>query len=315
MDANSDIINDVFDDEVHYDADTETESETEAEEDIKTITNEIDSSEAKDDEVDIDTFIDKSESESKNEQNTEDEDEVDEPSEFTPISDTIMDSDDDDPIKSNKTDKLTVIDAYIRERGQLIILISGLSATNKTKIARTMKIDFNIKMINEDKYYKKDYSEETELILRDNEGTITDSMKIINYDNDESIDWDALNKDVESNKKFGLVVCGMAFPTDKLTFVPDLHIHIKISKQNCLERRREFILEHKDDEKLKKEYDIVKRNLDTYKMNKITYPYYMDMINRSTISRFINGNDLDYNKLYDISFETVIEFVKKYLKQ
>jgi len=47
---------------------------------------------------------------------------------------------------------MNIIEAFIKFNKQLIIIISGLSGTNKTKIAQWMAKDFNLKYINIEKY-------------------------------------------------------------------------------------------------------------------------------------------------------------------
>ena len=40
---------------------------------------------------------------------------------------------------------------------------------------------------------------------------------------------------IKNYKNTGVVICGPNFPTNKLTFTTDFHIHIKVSKQILIE--------------------------------------------------------------------------------
>lgn len=50
---------------------------------------------------------------------------------------------------------MNVVEAYIKFRGQLVVLVSGLSGSGKTEIARNIERDFKLKFINLNDYYKK----------------------------------------------------------------------------------------------------------------------------------------------------------------
>lgn len=315
MDANSDII-DLDNNDENYDPTiSETETESELDSKIQGLNDKYLSETESHNDIDTETESDKD----INELNTDD---------IPPTDSETNDSESDDNISSDseeihnndkkkrkqklesEEEQLNIIQAYMKRRGQLIILISGLSASGKTKVAKTMSIDYDCSFINQNDYYVKDFNNEIELVTNDVDGK-TIKMLVNNYDTDDAIDWNKFNDDIDKRKDLGVIVCGSAFPSDKIKFTADLHIHIKLSKQNCLEKRRNYILNHKKD--FPEEWNIVDKKLDSNKMNKYTYPYYMDMLKRSTITRYINANDLKYTEIYDSAYQTVIEFVKKNL--
>ena len=57
---------------------------------------------------------------------------------------------------NNKTEtKMNIVEAYIKKRKQLIILISGFSGCGKTVIAKNISKDFNISFLNLNNFMKK----------------------------------------------------------------------------------------------------------------------------------------------------------------
>ena len=99
------------------------------------------------------------------------------------------------------------------------------------------------------------------------------------------------------------------FPKDKIKRKADFHIHIKMNPKNMIIRRNEYTLDHDCNE----DFD------ETY-FNKYTYPYYLDLVKRMDINKFINGNNYmdfaDYDdKIYDEVFAYIIDYISKHLKQ
>ena len=189
---------------------------------------------------------------------------------------------------------MNVVEAYIKFNKQFIIFISGLSpGSGKTLVAKNIKKDFGIKMLNQINYYKKDYKNKIKL---------PNDKEIINWDSDDSIDWKNFNKDIKKNKSKGIIVCGFSFPKDKITEKANFHIHLSISKKNNLEKRKEMT-ENND------KYSHLDFNTIKLVMNQLTYPYYLDTLNRSNINKFINTNKYDKNQIYDQVFDSLMEFI------
>ena len=102
---------------------------------------------------------------------------------------------------------MNIVEKYKEINGQIIILISGLSGSGKTHLGRNICRDFKLTCIDMKKYYKKDFNEKV---------TLSNGKDVVNYDTDNSVDWDAVNKDVNEKKESGVVVVGTVFPTEKL---------------------------------------------------------------------------------------------------
>lgn len=197
---------------------------------------------------------------------------------------------------------MNVVEAYIKIKGQLIILVSGLPGCGKTTVGKKISQDFNIDYIDQFNYYVKDYDKKVEL---------PDGSEIVDIYNNDAIDWKKLNKDVNSKKKEGVVVSGVAFPNDKLDFTPDYHIHLSISKKECLERQKAYL--EKNKEKYPEEWKDLESGKERLKMNQLVYPYYLETVKESKINKFININNLDDDGAYDSAFDIIISYIQFFL--
>lgn len=197
---------------------------------------------------------------------------------------------------------MNVIEAYTKFKGQLIILVSGLSGCGKTTLAKKIKQDFNIKFVDQFYHLKQDY---------DTKVTLPDGSEVVNWDSDDAINWDSLNKAVDSAKEQGVVVAGIALPTEKLTFTPDYHIHLSIPKKLCVEKRKKYLEKNKD--KYPIEFSKIDSTEEKLTMNRLTFPYYIEAQKRATINKFINAVNMDDDEIYDEVFEILIEFIENWL--
>ena len=197
---------------------------------------------------------------------------------------------------------MNIVEAYIKFNGQLVVLISGLPGCGKTGLGKSVARDFKIKLIDQYSYYKKDY---------DNKTTLPDNTTIVNWYTDDAIDWDKFNEDINAEKKSGVVVIGVSLPEDKLSFHPDTHIHLKISKQQCLEKRKVYLENNKDE--YPEEYELLHTPAEKLKMNLLIFPYYLETIKKEKINKFININEIEDDKIYDEVFDYLINLIQNYL--
>lgn len=186
----------------------------------------------------------------------------------------------------------TIADKYKETNGQFIILISGLSASGKTELGENISRDFHFKKLDTNKFYKKDFDEKIKL---------PNGITIVNYDTDDAFDWDEMNKAVNELKQNGVVVMGNVFPTDKLEFKTDFHIHLKISKQELKQRRTEYIEKHPE-KNLDNETEMLRINI-------CTYPYYLEALKRMKISKFMDVSEMKSDAIYDQVFDEMIKFI------
>lgn len=189
------------------------------------------------------------------------------------------------------------VEAYIEFNGQLIILISGLPGCGKLTLANNISRDFKILLLQQDDYFKKNYNITTEITVEN------DSNQVINWYTDDAIDWERLNHDINLHKEKGIVITGFSFPADKIISKIDIHIHLNISKQQCLERRAKCLEKYIQS-------DVIDKTM----MNKLIYPYYIDARNRSKIDNYINITNLNDDEVYDLAFDLILKFMDIYFK-
>lgn len=191
---------------------------------------------------------------------------------------------------------MNIVEAYIKFNGSLIILISGLSGSGKTKLAKNIERDFKIRMIDIESYCKKDFNKTVDL---PGGQTMTD------WDDINSFDWEKINKLIDESKSSGVVVCGPYFTTDT---PGDFHIHIKIQKQALIEARKAYIQEN-----LEKYKDL--DGLESVIVNQVTYPHYLEYLKTSKIDKFINAKDMTLDQIYDETASFLFFKIEQYLDE
>jgi len=199
---------------------------------------------------------------------------------------------------------MNIVEAYIKFKGQLLIFISGLPGCGKLTLAKKIASDFKLKLIDQFDYYKKDY---------DVKVTLPDGTIIINWYTDDAVDWDKFNKDLNEFKKTGLIVVGFSLPEDKIKTEVDFHMHLNISKQVCMDKRKVFLEKHKD--KYEEEYKLIGTPIEKLKMNQLIYPYYLESTKKSKINKFINMTMMTDEQVYDDAFDKILTFINEYLYQ
>lgn len=195
---------------------------------------------------------------------------------------------------------MNIVEAYIKFNKQLIILVSGINGCGKGEIAQDIASDFEISLIDQFKYYREDYNEETEL---------PNGTKVINWDNDDAVNWDKLNEDVNEKKSKGVIIVGFSFPKDKLAFKQDFHLHINIAKKVCFEKRKEFLEKHSD------RFPKNTPEQELLKFNKLTFPYYLESRDKNKVDKWLNANKFSNDELYNQAFDYLIAMIQKWLDQ
>lgn len=199
---------------------------------------------------------------------------------------------------------MSVVSEYIKYNKGLVILISGLSGSNRTVLAKEIERDFKITLINLELYCNKENTKVFEL---------PNDIKVRDWEHIDVYDWDKFNNDVLSAKTTGVIMYGDYFPTFKLKFNHDFHIHIKISKEKLIEKRKEYI--EKNPEKCAEMLEFVNNNNLDILINKITYPYYIEYREKSKIDKYLNSDKNTTDEMYDQAFEYIIFSMKKFLNE
>ena len=199
---------------------------------------------------------------------------------------------------------MNIIEKDIEDKKQLIILISGFSGSGKTIIGKSLAKDLKIEFINLNDFYFEDYSG----------NKMVGDMKIIDWDNSASINWDKFNEKINADKTKGIVCVGFGFPEDRIKFTPDFHIRIDIPKPKLIEMRHKYLDENKDN-KLNEYKD---SRAELLILNKLSYPHYEEIKNKSKYTykfSLFGKEDLSLDeipdKMYDDVFNYLIEQIDK----
>jgi len=195
---------------------------------------------------------------------------------------------------------MNIVEAYIKFKGQLVIVISGINGCGKSEVANDIASDMELDFVDQFDFFKENYNKKTELI---------NNIKIINWDTDDAIDWDKFNNRVNEEKSNGIMVVGSSFPTDKLKFDIDFHLHVSLSKKVCFEKRKGFLEKHRD----KYPEDVSDNEL--LKFNKFTFPYYLLTQEHNKINKYLNANKSTLDEIYDQAFEYLMFMIQKWLDE
>jgi uridine kinase len=204
---------------------------------------------------------------------------------------------------------MNIIQEYLKRYKKCIIAISGLAGTGKSIVARLLndalqKNNLSFKLINVDQYTVPDRKIETK---------ITDDITINDSENVEMFDWKRINKDISDNSSSGVIIYGGMIPNEKMNKGNkiDVHIYIKIAKQNLINRRKKYL------EKKNVKYEEEKEKLI---INKLIYPRYIKYTEKegANINKFVNANnflsendELDVEKMTDELFTFLMDFINK----
>jgi uridine kinase len=197
---------------------------------------------------------------------------------------------------------MNLLDEYLLTKKEVIILISGLSGSKKSLLAKEIERDLkNLKIVNLDDYCDNNKVPVIEIF----------GQKVKDWDDVVSYDWNKFNNDINKLKNKGCVVYGDSFPKDKLNFDTDFHIHITVSKEKLVEKRREFIEKNPDQ---CKDMILFIDKLSAF-INKITYSHYIENRKKSKINLWLNSDENSLDKMYDESFDFIMNSMKKFLDE
>ncbi len=191
---------------------------------------------------------------------------------------------------------VNIVEKYIQNNGKLIILISGFSGSGKTLLAKNIERDFKLNFLNLNDFYKKDYV---------NIVTLHDNVRVNDWDNPDSIDWDLFNSKVNELKN--VVVSGFCFPNDLIKFKFDFHIYLRISKQKLIENRQKFKEENTDNPW----NEISDPKTELLILNNLSYKHYMNIKEKSTYTFNIDVTEKTPDTTYDEIFNHIISKIEK----
>jgi len=193
---------------------------------------------------------------------------------------------------------VNIVEQYIKNNLQLIILISGFSGSGKTLLAKNIEKDFKINFVNLNDFFKSDYNEIVDL---------GHNIKVIDWDNPDAIDWDKFNDKVKSLKDSGIVISGFGFPNERIKFKPNFHIYLKISKDKLIKNRHDYLDENKDNPL----NEIKDTKAELLILNNLSYKHFIDMKDKSTYTFRTDTTDQTPSETYDQIYDYLIENIEK----
>lgn len=191
---------------------------------------------------------------------------------------------------------VNIVEKYIQNKDQLIILISGFSGSGKTLLAKNIERDFKLNFLNLNDFYKKDYINIVDL---------GNNIKVNDWDNSDAVDWDSFNSKVKELKN--VVVSGFGFPNDLINFKPDFHIYLRISKQKLIENRNKFLEENADNPL----NEIKDSRTELLILNNLSYKHYMENKEKSTYTFNMDVTEKTPETTYDEIFNYIIKEIEK----
>jgi broad-specificity NMP kinase len=181
---------------------------------------------------------------------------------------------------------MDVIEAYKKQFGNFVILISGLSGTDKTTIAKRLSEELKIKYDNLGKFYDEKKIKEIDI----------DGIKLMNVFLEDVYNWEKFNDYIENNKN-GIIITGLGFPMEKIKLRPLIHIHLKLPRDEIIKRQKEFD-KNLDEESNKKV------------LNKLVYPFFEEITKKGNINKFINIKDMNEEKVMDEVFNVLMKIIQ-----
>ena len=219
---------------------------------------------------------------------------------------------------------MTIIEAYIKFNGQLVILLSGMSGSGVSKISREIAQTLKLDTIAVKDYIDKSYSET--ITIPDNLKSQNDNSQheIINWDSDDIYDFKNLNNAINEKKNKGVIIYGQLFSRENIDADIDIQIIIKLSKPNLYEKRQKFIQSHN----IKPAFS--NPEINKYIFNKYTYTYFVDVTKDITYAKFINANQIiekinekyklnisdenDFDNIYnELVTDEIFDYIIKYI--
>lgn len=194
---------------------------------------------------------------------------------------------------------MNIVEAFLKFNGKLIIILSGLSGSGKKAIAKFIERDFKLVLINIDDYVISNF-DKTQVLQND--------VKIINWDDVDSYDWEKINQVVLENQSKGVILCGPYFPTKKLQFETDFHIQIKVPKQILIENRLKYAESNESKFKGLSEYIPMI-------VNQITYPSFLKYSEESKIDKHVNSKEHTNDQIYDQVADFLFFKIKENLQE
>ena len=170
---------------------------------------------------------------------------------------------------------------YINLHKQFILLITGLNGCNKNQIINKLSLELNIQIISYKSFIIDNQKPENLMIF------------------DNIIDWDKFNNEINKNKDKGIIIESPIFPSNKVKFICDYHIHYYMNKQKIKDIINNYNNNLTDNDSL----------VDIKIVNQKIIPYYMDIIKKMYINKSIDISNITIEEQYEKTLNTIKSFL------
>lgn len=194
--------------------------------------------------------------------------------------------------------KRNILEEYLyRNNNEIIIIVSGLSGTQRSSLSKLISNDLSIELINIDKFCDEKKAKKIDF----------NGKLVNNWDDNDLIDYEEVKKAIEKSKNKCVITGNYIFSDIIKT---DLHFHIKIDKEKLYENRKRYLEENKND--CKEEYEII-NDLKGF-LNKTTWNNYFISLPKMSINYYIPYND-DIQVMYNKIFDDTMKYISKKLSE
>lgn len=191
---------------------------------------------------------------------------------------------------------MNILEKYITDNNQFIIIIGGIPGTSKTIFAKRLCKNLNEGL---SENVKINLFRLSNYLIKDKHKTFTeDNIDFKIYDCPEDYDWDKLNEDVSKEK--GAIIVGNIFDGSKIKFKYDISYYFDTSYINY----KDYIIEKKI---LK---DVDEKIIDIY-VYKIFKPMCEEFKKTINYKIFNIKKDTMFLEIYDQVFKFIINYLQK----
>lgn len=197
---------------------------------------------------------------------------------------------------------MNIVEAFIKKYSQLIILIIGMPCTNKSEIAKELKTDLNIPIININSYLNKSKYDEV----------IFQNIKFKIYDFSENYDWEKFNFDVNSLKTSGVIIYGNYLDLSKINFKYDFAFFYSMNVLLCKKILNEKkIINFNESEPISQTIN----SKEKIYFDNIFNPKYQEIKKKIKFNKFFNiKKDTTFDDSYNELFDLLMNLIESKLK-
>ena len=189
---------------------------------------------------------------------------------------------------------MNILEAFIKKYKQLIILIIGLPCSNKSEIAKELKTDLGVHIININNYLIKNKFKQVEF----------DGVKFKIHDDTENYDWKKFNKDIDELKSSGVIIYGNYIDSAKIDFEIDFSFYYSLNTTLCkkiINEKKLLNFSNTEDEKIY--------------FDKIFNPKYEELKSIIKFNKFFNiKENTIFSTSYDELFDLLMDLIKAKLQ-